>query len=912
MQLSNNHTTPKRKLTPQQRCSKKSSFHHQANQENIDPAKCNFPNVHEHNHLPMFSPMVSHREIKPAFLSSSSLNGDFSLNEPPAPRFPKFKKDQNSKPFMHAPLKENSTPSESTNKSPSLDRTSVLEWNSDDNASYGIPTRTPVAHPQRQRNSSLVGGMFQTLGDSLPRAPPYSRTGNGPSGLKALDLLEACGGMQAFPIKIHLKEKSNSDQLRSSCTQIPEWRGATVQVASTPSRRQRWSANGTPATSPSRPQLRSPGGGKSKAVSRVDPSSPNHSQGTVLATAFSLVARNLDKLSDEGEQTDSMAQTVQIHRLGGNAIPDDSSIGSFSEEDVRTVGMDLNLFDHAYRSDEHRSMGSPHNILSMDSDELRSHHDMAEDSSRVVGSNSNISRLLFSPHSSEQSSNPCTPAVANKACSLLDDSFHTAMQDGSRSNTPLTKNLFNSFEEDDFEDALHSPIPYKASPFASKCSKVIRVNPNFSPRSTIRPGSGERRHHVRQRSCPNNKPSTPPYGTPQKSKMNSSTGVLPLPNQDAFEQSSNSSFNTSVCPPTPVRTPVWAMERSSGVFGLERQNSLAKNKLLILNGEHVEHEDIEYSFEDHFEVISTLGSGCSADVYKVLSKDDKNLYAVKKNKNQFKGKRDRDFTLEEMNCLLKLKHDSSPHIIQMFKTWQQDGYCYTQMEYCAGGNLKDFLFNLDPSEKIPEIGLWQIIHDMGQGLLHIHQCGMVHMDIKPENTLISKDGLLKIGDFGSCVEIGNTDDGREGDFLYMPKELLNSSKPKHSSADIYCLGLMLYEVCSRQTLPAEGEAWHALREERAPPLPSDRCSNTLSLLVSKMLASDPFVRPTAVDIVCNSNVRSAGTTSERTFRPRTAELTLDLSRSRAHSAVLEDTAVFTPPTREVKYSYMDVANDDAS
>jgi serine/threonine protein kinase len=49
------------------------------------------------------------------------------------------------------------------------------------------------------------------------------------------------------------------------------------------------------------------------------------------------------------------------------------------------------------------------------------------------------------------------------------------------------------------------------------------------------------------------------------------------------------------------------------------------------------------------------------------------------------------------------------------------------------------------------------------GLKHIHQCGLVHLDIKPANLLIGLSGVIKIGDFGMACKIGTKEDGHEGD-----------------------------------------------------------------------------------------------------------------------------------------------------
>ena len=57
--------------------------------------------------------------------------------------------------------------------------------------------------------------------------------------------------------------------------------------------------------------------------------------------------------------------------------------------------------------------------------------------------------------------------------------------------------------------------------------------------------------------------------------------------------------------------------------------------------------------------------------------------------------------------------------------------------------------------------MWRIVHDVAAGLAHIHGCGIVHLDVKPANLLISQEGVVKIGDFGMAADQGQGEDGHE-------------------------------------------------------------------------------------------------------------------------------------------------------
>jgi membrane-associated tyrosine/threonine-specific cdc2-inhibitory kinase len=317
------------------------------------------------------------------------------------------------------------------------------------------------------------------------------------------------------------------------------------------------------------------------------------------------------------------------------------------------------------------------------------------------------------------------------------------------------------------------------------------------------------------------------------------------------------------------------------------------------------------SFSDDFEILSSLGSGTFADVYKVRLKSDDHLYAVKRNRRQFRGKRDRDMALAEVQSMQRLqsvfantsdenshnanleKNCYSLYLLFFHRAWQEDGYFYSQTELCCRDTCREmldslrFLWNsskmiypslvknlpppsgvqagsqLDAFGRIvPNMTVWKICHDISAGLSHIHSHGIVHQDIKPSNIFLVANArfgaMCKIGDFGMAGSIGSSGDGQEGDARYMPPELLTSAT-RHTSSDIFSLGLTLYEIAMDENIemPSEGPHWHQLRSSNEPKLPSCRGDN-LQLLLQSMTNPDETRRPTADTILENENVNIAG------------------------------------------------------
>lgn len=316
-------------------------------------------------------------------------------------------------------------------------------------------------------------------------------------------------------------------------------------------------------------------------------------------------------------------------------------------------------------------------------------------------------------------------------------------------------------------------------------------------------------------------------------------------------------------------------------------DSHSKNIIKPIEARHLSET---VSFND-FENLGQIGQGSFADVFKVKCKVDNCLYAVKRNRRQFRGKRDRDLALVEVYTMQRLQSEKKvcPYLLLFVRAWQEDGYFFCQTELCSTDNCRHMLLSLrsnwrgssrrhpnmsdnmspngsvDPSSRLtPESTVWKIFHDVAAGLLHIHSHGLVHFDIKPSNIFFvpySKLGCIcKIGDFGMAGEIGSSEDGQEGDNKYMPQEVL-STAVKHPSADIFSLGLTIYELSSdvQWELPSDGPRWHEIRDGKHPiNLPSSR-SKELFTSIQMMIHPDRLKRPTADQILNDfSKINEAG------------------------------------------------------
>jgi serine/threonine protein kinase len=160
-----------------------------------------------------------------------------------------------------------------------------------------------------------------------------------------------------------------------------------------------------------------------------------------------------------------------------------------------------------------------------------------------------------------------------------------------------------------------------------------------------------------------------------------------------------------------------------------------------------------------------------------------------------------------------------------------------------GPNLHRYLHNkgrLDVREAV------NIVVQAASALEAVHAAGIVHRDIKPDNILIARGGLVKLMDFG----LARSDEQRltasrivMGTPCYMSPEQARGEKADHRT-DIYALGLVLYELLTGETVFADGDVLMRQVKE-VPPPPSIKAPNVpreLDQIIMKAIAKDREAR----------------------------------------------------------------------
>ena len=204
---------------------------------------------------------------------------------------------------------------------------------------------------------------------------------------------------------------------------------------------------------------------------------------------------------------------------------------------------------------------------------------------------------------------------------------------------------------------------------------------------------------------------------------------------------------------------------------------------------------------------------------------------------------------KEARRLRKLRNE---HIVSVHDLFEENGTAYYVMDYIDGENLSDKLKRIQ--KPLPEAEVMRYLPQILDALACVHQENLWHLDLKPANIMVDRNGNVTLIDFGASKQRSITGGATTSTAVsytngFAPREQMEQNLEKFGPwTDLYALGATLYNLLTNKKppLPSDIDDDRSADKHLAPPMPATVSEKTKQLILS-MLTTDRLNRPQSVE-----------------------------------------------------------------
>ncbi|DBA02037.1 TPA: LOW QUALITY PROTEIN: hypothetical protein N0F65_000284, partial [Lagenidium giganteum] len=266
---------------------------------------------------------------------------------------------------------------------------------------------------------------------------------------------------------------------------------------------------------------------------------------------------------------------------------------------------------------------------------------------------------------------------------------------------------------------------------------------------------------------------------------------------------------------------------------------------------------------DKYEELKCIGRGSYGSAHLVRERATDDKYVVKKIPMELLTEKEKELAFREVDLLAKLKH---PNVVEYKENFVADNVIHIVMAYCDGGDLAGRI--RDKAQQVATdstayFDIRQILDwfvQMAMAIKYLHEQHILHRDLKTSNIFLTRENVVKLGDFGIAKSLDSTLDQAKtvvGTPYYMSPEVCES-KPYSYASDVWSLGCVLYEMCTTKHAfdgPNILTLIIKIVQQEFAPLPP-HYDQAVTDILTLLLKKNPDERPTVEQIFMMPYIRS--------------------------------------------------------